>query len=731
VVTTLADQREQASAHAAALGARIDAAADAITAQASALRAALDGPARDAEYERLLQATPRAHARRRGLSILTIVWNHQQHLGESLESAREVLGGLAPRDRGEILVLDDASTDGTADVVASFDRGVALRCIRADVSLGLSRARNLLVHACETSHCLVLDADNVAVASGVRELHAAACDSGAVFTYGTVLIFDQDGVDQVVSNEPVGPPLLVGNYVDSLAVIDVAAVEAAGSYTLDPILHAFDDYDLVQRLAARGDLLAFVPTVAGRYRRSPWSHSAEHAYRDLARRRIARSWGGITAPVRNARLVVTHPAVGEIWASPREREHRAPGDFLAASAITRRVLVVGSGGVSNLGDEAMTYATIERVARLRPGVEIDVVADAAALGSDTAVPFRFVGTLGEVCRGISDEEILVGADAAPFAQDLIASRGERLVAPTIDPRSYDVVVFAGGGNLNHIFFAQHTRWRAVLAACLRCHGVPFILSGQGIGPVMSRRERNVIAFLVSSAVRVGLREPASLDVVGGLAIIGAIVDVVGDDALGLSRTAPVEVDALLSSHGLHGSYLVAHARRADYVGADDAALEAWARAVDELALARQLPVLAVAINSQPAAREVDTLSLLAKGRRASWSVVECEAPGTAAGIVGRSSGAVVHSYHEAVFALEQGVPAVLSAMTPYYDLKASGLARLFGLPDAFVVRPGAPLDLDARLRAVADALRPTRIAEVSSGVDAWLDHALTQALEPA
>lgn len=74
---------------------------------------------------------------------------------------------------------------------------------------------------------------------------------------------------------------------------------------------------------------------------------------------------------------------------------------------------------------------------------------------------------------------------------------------------------------------------------------------------------------------------------------------------------------------------------------------------------------------------------------------------------------VTASYHAAVFALAQGIPAVGVSRTPYYADKLDGLADMFG-PGAQVVRldqPGWEGRLDAAVRELWSRA-PERRAEL-------------------
>ena len=287
--------------------------------QATMTREAVAAAVRNTTVDQLVSELGKVAARRPGLSVLTITWNHAEYLKEALSSGAQALELLAPDQQGELLVLDDCSSDRTAAVLDAFGSSDArVRTLRAPINLGLSRARNVLLHACQTSHALMLDADNVAIPHGVHALYEAARATAATFTYGNILQFDQRGSQFVLSNEPIVPTFPHSNYIDTLAVIDVDRIAALGGYTLAPLLYALDDYELIHRLVDADELLAFVPTVVGRYRLLDVSHSrgirdARPGYQHLARAHRA----GSESIVSRARVVVTHRVAGRSGRVPR------------------------------------------------------------------------------------------------------------------------------------------------------------------------------------------------------------------------------------------------------------------------------------------------------------------------------------------------------------------------------------------------------------------------------
>ena len=87
------------------------------------------------------------------VSCVVAVFNGERYLAESLQS---VLAQTYPRL--ELIVVDDGSIDGTAQVIADFGRRV--RCIR-ETNSGLAAARNRGIAAASGDFLAFLDADDV------------------------------------------------------------------------------------------------------------------------------------------------------------------------------------------------------------------------------------------------------------------------------------------------------------------------------------------------------------------------------------------------------------------------------------------------------------------------------------------------------------------------------------------------------------------------------------------
>ncbi len=89
------------------------------------------------------------------ISVIIATRNYGQYLGEAVQSV------LAQTFADfELLIIDDGSTDNTAEVVRLFLRDPRVRYIPSN-SLGLSRAKNLSWQLARANLLAFLDADDV------------------------------------------------------------------------------------------------------------------------------------------------------------------------------------------------------------------------------------------------------------------------------------------------------------------------------------------------------------------------------------------------------------------------------------------------------------------------------------------------------------------------------------------------------------------------------------------
>jgi polysaccharide pyruvyl transferase WcaK-like protein len=275
-----------------------------------------------------------------------------------------------------------------------------------------------------------------------------------------------------------------------------------------------------------------------------------------------------------------------------------------------------------------------------------------------------------------------------------------------------LLVVTGGGLLTDAFERGAEAVLDELELALS-FGVPVAMVGQGLGPLESprlkRRAREVLPRLGLIASREGQVGPALLRSLG---VDPSCVVVTGDDAVELSYGLRAQRPA---AKGLGVSLRVA-----GYSDLDDGDLERVGSVLRAVAARLGTGLVPLPTSSHPG--ELDIASI----QRALSTETETSfpaSPAEAAAAVGRCRVVVTGSYHVAVFALAQGIPAVCLAKSDYYDWKHRGLAHLFGRGcDVVHLRSGALEDeLAARVEAAwssAEEVREPLLAAARRQIEA-------------
>jgi glycosyltransferase involved in cell wall biosynthesis len=248
--------------------------------------------------------------------VVVTAHNYGRFLPECLASLDRQ---TAPID--ELVVVDDASTDDTADVLtrllASLSLGQVTTVLRHDVRRGAAASLNEGI--AHTSGELVanVDADDT-VEPRYLELLVAALDRTptAGYAYPRLRLFGSES--GVMASYPFDPGRLVfeGNYIPNVAMMRRRAFDATGGYRdLDTHL----DWDLWLSMLEAGWPGVLVDEPLYNWRR----HDAAKTLQPLRRRLRARA--SVTA--RHRRLLVTYrrDAVRWTWSAVRRRLPGAHG----------------------------------------------------------------------------------------------------------------------------------------------------------------------------------------------------------------------------------------------------------------------------------------------------------------------------------------------------------------------------------------------------------------------
>lgn len=120
------------------------------------------------------------------VSIIVPVWNGERRIGATLEA---IAGQTAPRDSFEVIVIDNGSTDGTAEIVRRFDFVKLL----SEPRPGSYRARNRGLAEARGEYVLFTDGDCVPAPDWVEQAIAVTRRMPEVDLYaGHVALFREE-----------------------------------------------------------------------------------------------------------------------------------------------------------------------------------------------------------------------------------------------------------------------------------------------------------------------------------------------------------------------------------------------------------------------------------------------------------------------------------------------------------------------------------------------------------
>jgi glycosyltransferase involved in cell wall biosynthesis len=172
--------------------------------------------------------------------------NRRRHLVDALRSALSQTGPTV-----EVVVVDEASTDGTTDLLDRVeDPRVTVR--RHARARGVAAARNGALETARTEWIAFLDDDDVWAPEWLDTALAAGQDRAAGVVYGSCWLIDERrrwvGTYRAVAPETVGDRLLTDNVIGgpSAVVLRTETLREAGGF--DEGLSALADWDAWLRL---------------------------------------------------------------------------------------------------------------------------------------------------------------------------------------------------------------------------------------------------------------------------------------------------------------------------------------------------------------------------------------------------------------------------------------------------------------------------------------------------
>jgi len=214
----------------------------------------------------LPEALPEMFAAQRSAPLISVIvpaHNASRTILRALDSARAQ--GWSPM---EIIVVDDASTDGTAEIVAALS-GQGVRLLRLQQNGGAARARNAGLKTANGKYIAFLDADDawypdklrrqVEVLESNPAVSFVTCDSEYVEEQGRMSRPSQHACYAPSSGANAWKTLLAYNFVPTPTVLARReCLMRAGEF--NSALPLGEDWDMWIRLALQGEL-AVIPEV--------------------------------------------------------------------------------------------------------------------------------------------------------------------------------------------------------------------------------------------------------------------------------------------------------------------------------------------------------------------------------------------------------------------------------------------------------------------------------------
>ncbi len=207
-------------------------------------------------------------------SVVIATFDAAEHLPAAIRSALNQSPAPA-----EVVVCDDASSDATAEVLASF--GDAVRVVRHPVNRGEAAAKNSAVAASTSPFVVFLDADDEFLPGRLAALEAAlrqdpgldVVTTDALLVQGDVTLGRWYGPTNPLPGPDVRRTVLAYNPVFGHAAVRRSAFLDAGGF--DETIRYATDWDLWIRMVLSGSRLGVVDEPLSLYRMHGGNVSAD------------------------------------------------------------------------------------------------------------------------------------------------------------------------------------------------------------------------------------------------------------------------------------------------------------------------------------------------------------------------------------------------------------------------------------------------------------------------
>ncbi len=233
------------------------------------------------------------------VSVIVPVYNGRAYIGAALESLR-----AQTYADWEALVVDDGSTDGSAEIVRGFGRGDARIALHQQANRGLPAARNAGIRRAGGEFVAFLDADDLWLPHKL-ERQVDAWAEGVLYSDAYLMPGDRPGSERIGDHIRFARGQIFGSLLEENIVPVLTAffsrelVERAGCFD-ETLVLGCEDYDLWLRLATDDVPFDFIQEPLAAYRVHAQAMSLNSVNMGAARLAVYEKLAAASRPGRRA-----------------------------------------------------------------------------------------------------------------------------------------------------------------------------------------------------------------------------------------------------------------------------------------------------------------------------------------------------------------------------------------------------------------------------------------------
>ena len=214
------------------------------------------------------------------MSVIVAAHNEERYIGRCI---RSLLAQQFPREKFDVIVVDDGSTDRTQAVLGTFGDNITV--LRNEDNLGLPAAVNRAISSTHSKFIVRVDADDYVNSSFLDVLYMFLADNAQIDAVACDYLLVDDREEVLGRRDAMKEPIACGIMFRTDQLIDI------GLYDESFLRH--EDRDLRVRFLDRYSI-HHVPLPMYRYRRHEDNITNDAAEMHLHERRLNEKHGGPT-----------------------------------------------------------------------------------------------------------------------------------------------------------------------------------------------------------------------------------------------------------------------------------------------------------------------------------------------------------------------------------------------------------------------------------------------------